>query len=227
MSRIFLVLCGFIATISICVAQSALKIEGISEPPELSGEPKQFRQPTAAERQILEIVGHLKNENEAKAALPALDNLIQEHSDYSDAYFLRAYVNGCMLNTKDFGQLTSDIHAAKAQPGAAVYNETDYESLLGKIANERSNYAEAIGHLENAMKKDPDNGDRMFNIEGTEPERTSKFCIWNLSDLDNLVAKFSTDYRVWLFRGLYYEFFTTFKKTGMKTLLKIFGRRLC
>lgn len=198
--------------INICVAQLALKIEGISEPPELTGAPKQIRQLTAAERQIFEIIGHLKDENEAKAALPALDKLIQEHSDYSDAYFLRAYVNGCMLNTKDFSQLTSDIRAAKAHPGAAVYNEMDYESLLGKIANEKSNYAEAIGHLENAMKKDPDNGDRMFNIEGIEPERTSKFCIWNLSDLDNLVAKFPTDYRSWLFRGLYYEFFTTFKE---------------
>src|SRR5207245_2336998 len=38
------------------------------------------------------------------------------------------------------------------------------------------------------------------------------FCIWNLNDLDNLIAKFPTDYRVWLFRGLYYEFFTTFKE---------------
>ncbi len=161
---------------------------------------------------MLGIVGHLKDESEAKTALPALDKLIQEHSDYSDAYFLRAYLNGCVLHIKDFVQLTSDIHSAIALPGAAVYSETDYESLLAKIANEKTNYAEAIDHLEDAVRKDPDNADRVFNIEGTEPERTSKFCVWNLNDLDNLVANFPRDYRVWLFRGLYYEFFTTFKE---------------
>ena len=72
-------------------AQSPLRIAGISEPPELTGEPKKFRQATDAEREMLDLVGKLKDESQARAAFPALDELIQHHPDYSDAYFLRAY----------------------------------------------------------------------------------------------------------------------------------------
>jgi tetratricopeptide (TPR) repeat protein len=69
-----------------------------------------------------------------------------------------------------------------------------------------------MDYLEKAMVRDLDTANRMFNIEGVEPEKTSKFCIWNLADLDGLIARFPNDYRARLFRGLYYEFFTTFKE---------------
>ena len=108
--------------------------------------------------------------------------------------------------------MKSDIEQAKAHPGASVYNDGDYESLLGKMAFESGDFRGAVAHLERAMMNDVDNADRVFNIEGVEPERTSKFCVWNLTNLDTLIAKFSSDYRVWLFRGLYYNFFTTFKE---------------
>jgi tetratricopeptide (TPR) repeat protein len=193
-------------------AQSPLRITGIEEPPELTGEPKQVKQVTDAERGLLGVVGKLKDETQAGAALPTLDRLIQNYPNYSDAYFLRAYVKGCILNSKDFVSLRADIEQAKAHPDASVYNESDYESLLAKLSFERSDLRGSIEHLEKAMMKDVDNADQIFNIEGIEPERKSKFCVWNLSNLDALVAMFSSDYRVWLFRGLYYEFFTTFKE---------------
>jgi tetratricopeptide (TPR) repeat protein len=69
-----------------------------------------------------------------------------------------------------------------------------------------------MNDLEIAMKRDPKTADKMFSIEGTEPTKTSKPCAWNLTDLDTLVAKFPKDYRAWIFRGLYYQFFTTFKE---------------
>jgi hypothetical protein len=37
--------------------QASMKIDGLSEPPELSGPPKKFNQPTEVERQLAEIVG--------------------------------------------------------------------------------------------------------------------------------------------------------------------------
>jgi tetratricopeptide (TPR) repeat protein len=186
------------------------------EPPELTGEPKKFTQATDAEREMLDIVGKLKDETQARAALPSLNQLIQHHPYYSDAYFLRAYVHGCILNSKEFASLKSDIDQAKANPGASVYNETDYESLLARVALESSDFRGAVEHLESAMMRDVDSADKIFNIQGIEPERTSKFCVWNFTNLDTLIAKFSSDYRVWLFRGLYYEFFTTFKEDYYK-----------
>jgi tetratricopeptide (TPR) repeat protein len=103
------------------------------------------------------------------------------------------------------------VEAAMSHAGQ-VYNNTDYYSLLGKIEFAKANYIKAVDYLDKAMVRDLSTANRMFNVEGVQPEQTSKFCIWNLADLDGLVARLPKDYRPSLFRGLYYEFFTTFKE---------------
>lgn len=182
------------------------------EPPELSGEPKKVTKPSEADRQLFEIIGHLKDENETKSSLPELDEFIKKNPDYSDAYFLRATCAACILSSRDFNSISNDVRAAMAHSGQSIYNQTDYYSLLGKIELATAQDGQAMNSLEKAMLRDLRSADKMFNIEGVEPEKTSKFCAWNLTDLDTLVAKFPNDYRAWLFRGLYYEFFTTFKE---------------
>ncbi|MFZ0816789.1 MAG: hypothetical protein WAM78_14790, partial [Candidatus Sulfotelmatobacter sp.] len=87
-----------------------------------------------------------------------------------------------------------------------------YYSLLGKIEFAKENYVKAVDFLDKAMMRDLGTANGMFNIEGVLPEKTSKFCVWNLAELDGLVTRFPKDYRPLLFRGLYYEFFTTFKE---------------
>ncbi len=69
-----------------------------------------------------------------------------------------------------------------------------------------------MSDLTKAMMRDLDAADKMFNIEGIVPEKTSKPCIWNLTELDGLIRQFPKDYRPYLFRGLYYLFFTSFKE---------------
>jgi tetratricopeptide (TPR) repeat protein len=213
MLRRFIGLLGVIlAATSAVFAQTSSRIDGVSEPPELTGEPKKVSQPTEAERKLFEIVGRLKNEDEARSTLPMLNKLIEQYPDYSDAYFLRATINACMLEGHDFISVAADVASARKHTGASIYNETDYSSLLGKIAVDRAEYETAVQHLQRAMTRDIDDADKMFNIEGVEPEKTSKACTWNLTELDTLISKFPSDYRPWLFRGLYYEFFTTFKE---------------
>jgi hypothetical protein len=73
-----------------CSQTSAVKIEDVSEPPELTGEPKKFTEPTQADRQLFEIVNHLKDIEETKSTLPTLNKFIEQHPENSDAYFLRA-----------------------------------------------------------------------------------------------------------------------------------------
>jgi tetratricopeptide (TPR) repeat protein len=187
------------------------KINGVSEPPELAGAPKKVTKPSDTDSELFEIIGHLKNEDETKSILPKLDEFIEKHSDYSDALFLRATCKACILNSHDFTSIQNDVEAAMSHSGQ-VYNNTDYYSLLGKIEFTKANYVKAVDYLYKAMVRGLDTANRMFNIEGVEPEKTSKFCVWNLTDLDGLVARFPKDYRPWLFRGLYYEFFTTFKE---------------
>jgi tetratricopeptide (TPR) repeat protein len=187
-------------------------IDGVSEPPELTGTPKKVNQPTERERKLVEIVGRLKNEDETRSTLPVLNKFIEEYPDYSDAYFLRATINACILESHDFTLVAADVASARKHIDASIYNETDYSSLLGKMAIDRAEYEAAIQDMERAMTRDLDDADKMFNIEGVEPEKTSKVCTWNLTELDTLTLKIPRDYRVWLFRGLYYEFFTTFKE---------------
>jgi tetratricopeptide (TPR) repeat protein len=205
-------LCAFAATQFPALSQtSSVKINSVSEPPELTGEPKKVEKATDADRQLFEIIGHLKDADETKSSLPKLHEFITQHPGYSDAYFLRATCEACILNSSDFASISNDVEAAMSHPGH-VYDNTDYYSLLGKIEFAEANYAQAINDLEKAMTRDLDTANRMFNIDGVEPQKTSKFCIWNLTDLNELVKRFPKDYRAWLFRGLYYEFFTTFKE---------------
>ncbi|WP_236657163.1 tetratricopeptide repeat protein [Acidisarcina polymorpha] len=60
------------------------------------------------------------------------------------------------------------------------------------------------------MEEDLDTADNIFNIQGTEPSKTSDFCTWNLTDLSLLSANAPKDWRSFALVGLYYQFFTTF-----------------
>jgi tetratricopeptide (TPR) repeat protein len=213
--RSLAVLLGLVVTVAAMSAQTnSTRINGIDEPPELTGEPKKVTQASEADRQMYEILkNNFKDESDIRAVLPKLDDFLNRFADYSDGYFLRATCEACILNSRDFASITSDVNKAMSLTGE-IYNVTDYYSLLGKVALARGEYQQAIDDLDKAMRRDLDAADRMFNIEGVKPEKTSpKFCIWTLGDLDVLIAKFPNDYRPRLFRGLYYEFFTTFNET--------------
>jgi tetratricopeptide (TPR) repeat protein len=203
---------------------SSTRIANIAEPPELTGEPAKLKEASEADKQIFELVGHLKNEEETKATLPKLDAFIMQHPDYSDAYFLRATCLACILGSRDFAAISNDLNEALSHPQRAVYNDADYYSLLAKIEFASSKYEQAMTDLQKAMSRDLSTADRMFNIEGVEPQRESKFCIWNLADLDTFVEKLPKDYRGWLFRGLYYKFFTTFKEDYYSKALEQFQK---
>ena len=195
---------------------SPIRIAGVQEPPELSGEPKKIKRLTGVQRQFGEMIPELTDEAKAKAARPKLNKFVEEHPDYSDAYFMRATCYFCTLSSREYASILKDIDRAistHSAPTASIYeNLTDHYSLRGKVKLMVGQYREAMDDLETAMKVDFDSADRIFNIGGVEPEKTSNPCTWNLMELDTLVAKFPEDYRALLFRGLYFKFFTTFKE---------------
>jgi len=60
MSRAFILELGLATIIStLAFGQSA-----IEEPPELGGEPKKVTEPSKADRELFEIIGHLKDEEQ-------------------------------------------------------------------------------------------------------------------------------------------------------------------
>jgi tetratricopeptide (TPR) repeat protein len=221
------VLCVILLGISVTASfgqKNIAGVDGISEPPELTGEPKKVTKASEADKAIFDIVGHLNDEKEAASALENLNQFITENPNYSDAYFLRATALACILDRRNFSAITNDVEAAMSHPDRAIYNTTDYYSLLAKVKFAATQYKDTINDLEKAMSRDFSAADRMFNIEGVEPQKTSKFCIWNLTDLDTLAATFPQDYRPRLFRGLYYKFFTTFKETYYEKAMQEFQR---
>jgi len=178
-------LCGLLIATAIPARSQdiAFRNDGVSVPPELSGEPKTFRQPTQIDRQLFEVIGHLTEQERENVGLLALAKFIEEHPDYSDAYFLRA-TETCELKSPNFQLIASDVRAAMSHSGSEVYKKADYYSLLGKIAMQEAHYKEAMDDLESAMSSDLTTSTRIFSIRGVEPERKSAPCVWNLTDLD-------------------------------------------
>jgi len=178
----------------------------------MTGPPKAVLVPTAADRQMLEVLEHLKDEKETRAAMPLLDKLIKDNPDYADGYSIRAFANACIFTPPDTFRAKSDLQAAMSRGGGRFLERRDQLALLGKIALANGEYKTALDDLEQAMNVDLDNVPPIFSIEGIVPERTSKFCTWNLTDLDLLASTFPKDWRPVALRGLYYEFFITFKE---------------
>src|ERR1700687_3416862 len=145
--RPLLVLCSFLLfTIYPALSQTAsIKISEVSEPPELTGEPKEFVKPTEMDKEFYEIVQHVKDtdDSETRASLRKLDEFIVQHPDYSDAYFLRATCRACILDSRDFSAIVSDVQATMSH-SSQLYSTTDYYSLLGKIALAMDQYHEAM-----------------------------------------------------------------------------------
>jgi tetratricopeptide (TPR) repeat protein len=223
MRPILILSCLLLVESTVVFAQTvSTKVAGVAEPPELIGEAKKVTQPSKADEQFLDI-GISDKPDEVKAALPKLDGFIAKYSDYPDAYFLRATYKACILNSDDFLSIENDVNKAISLPNR-IYNNTDYYSLLGKIALQEGKSREAMNDLEKAMRRDLDTADKMFNIGGVVPEKTSQPCVWNLTDLDGLIASFPKDYRPSLFRGLYYLFFTTFKEDYYPRVMSDFQR---
>ena len=194
------------------------------DPPEFDIETKkEVVKPSQADTEYFELLGTVKSDAETKGAMPRLDAFIEKYPDYADARYFRATCNVCILNSRDFAPILDDLNFAIAHPGT-IYNTTDSYSLLAKIGFAEKNYAQAVELLYKAMSRDLDEANRMFNIGEVEPEKTSKFCTWNLTDLDTLIIRLPNDFRVWLYRGLYYQFFTTFKEDYYSSTMQNFQK---
>jgi tetratricopeptide (TPR) repeat protein len=197
----------------------AISIAGVTEPPELTGEPKPTAKPTAAQREFYEIVTAISDKDKPKteAALPRLDKFIQQHAEYSDAFLMRATINVCVLGSRDYTSALRDINKAisthSLPNGQSLDDElTDRYSFRGKLNMLMGKQQQALNDLVAAMNIDLSSS--IFQISGTKPERVTKPCEWNLADLDTLVNAFPNDYLPVMLRGLYYEFFTTFNTDG-------------
>ncbi len=202
-------------------AKWAISIAGVIEPPELAGAPKQFIKPTPTLREFGDIVTSIseKDKDKSKVAEEKLSKFIEQHPTYSDALFLRATINLCILDNRDYPSILRDINASisthESGGRETLYSDlTDHYSLSGKVKMLLGQRKEALTDLESAMKINLLHADKIFNVSGIEPTRTSNVCEWNLDDFDALISTFPNDYLPVLLRGLYFKSFTTFSAEG-------------
>ncbi len=134
-----------------------------------------------------------------------------------------------MLGSREYGQISKDLDEAirthSLPASESIYpNLIDHYSLRARIEFSAGRNREALDDLDTVMKMDLDSADRVSNIEGVEAEKTSKPCVWNLTDLDTLVTKFPRDYQPALLLGIYFKFFTTFKEDYYPKALQEFQK---
>jgi len=205
---------GFTQTVtrSNTIESSPVLIPGISEPPEMKGPAKVFPTPLAADKAFWDAFKQAGNNGFTEANIQILDNFIQDYPNYADGYYWRANAEICGSELPDLIKAKSDLETSLSHKssGTSSFDERDVFSFLAKIEAANGNHAAALNLLESAMQKDLDSGANIFNVQGTSPETTSKFCTWNLTDLHLLASSAPKDWRPLALEGLYYEFFTTF-----------------
>lgn len=163
---------------------------------------------------IFKEMGNAKDIEKNKQAAVSLGQIISKYPEYSDAYFLRATVL-ILTGGKDYQKILSDIDNAVKYHTSSKY-QSAYSSTAGmyglraKVDMLADNYQQAISDLETAVKIDPSNTNEIFNTGGVKPEDESNSTALQKSDMDLLVSKYPTDYRTYLFRGMFYYSFTSF-----------------
>lgn len=163
---------------------------------------------------IFKEMGDGKDIAKNKEAVSALGKIIGKYPEYSDTYFMRAIIS-ILVADKDYQKILSDIDNAIKFHSSIKYKSA-YDSTAGmyslraKVDILSGNYQQAVWDLETAIKADPSKIRDVFNAGGVKPEDDSNPTALQKKDLDLLIAKYPDDYRTYMFRGLFYGFFTTF-----------------
>ena len=211
-------LCGLLVVAEfVADAQPSIRIAGVEEPPELTGEPKKVTEPPEAWRHLMaNSLPKEEKKGENAAALKFLNEAVREVPDWSDGYFWRATVNRCILRTTDTESVLSDVNMAISTHATQKIERMEgwgslasHYGFRAKLDLDTGHYREAMDDLEQAVAQGAEEADKVFANRGGKPDAPPENpCAWSLSDLDSLGQRFPQDYRSYLFRGLYLSVFS-------------------
>jgi tetratricopeptide (TPR) repeat protein len=153
-----------------------------------------------------------KDADKNKEALKAFNKALEVSPEYSDLYFLRAMILYYLLGSSDYKNMLSDIDKALAlhptnKDNSAYKTTAPHLSMKAKVYKDKGDWHKAIQTLENAINLDPDDSITPSGIDPNKPEIVKN---WSKQDFDEIIKKYPKDYRGYLFRGLYYDYFTKF-----------------
>jgi hypothetical protein len=201
--------------------RTPILIPNVQEPEEMRVAPFPMNNNvlTPADRMLGEAITNGKND--AHAMLPALNRVIASYPEYAPAYVMRL---GALCEGSDKDVVLSDINNALKLSSSTTetFSETMKQSLgsfygmRAKIEYLKGDYTGAMTDLEKAVHADLAKATDFINSGAVSPETTASICTWTQPDVDGLVQHFPTDYRPYLFRGLYDGFFSFFQEDEKK-----------
>jgi len=197
-------------------------IPGILEPEEMRVEPMPVVVPTQRERMLSEALD-VGNKHGSAARLPALDRVIAKYPDYSEAYVMRL---GVLCDGQDRTAILVDINNALKYIGSSRMardlpdTEGSLLSIRALIEHTHGDDFAAMEDLDKAVHANLADAVQFVNGEATTPKKTASACTWTIPDMDALVQRFPNDYRTYLFRGLYYGFFSALNQNSIKPAIE-------
>jgi tetratricopeptide (TPR) repeat protein len=152
---------------------------------------------------VLELVGDGKQRDKVQQAITALATLISKNPNWADAQFLRATLQ-VTIGNDHYDEIRADIDRALGLPLNGVYNATEMYALRAQVDVLARMPEQALSDLDKALLAAKGDSREVFNTGGTKAEDTSNPTVLHRKDFDSLVAEFPTDFRVYLYRGLFY-----------------------
>jgi len=172
---------------------------------------------------VLKLMGKADQVENNKKALSALNLLIEERPQWADAHFLRAGL-ALLAGIKDYPSILSDVDKASALHRSSqhkdIYNSAEMSALRAKVNQLAGDSSQVLKDLETILASEPNEYSEVFNTGGVNPDEVSNPTALNRQDLDSLVTQFQNDYRVYMFRGLFYLTFTTYNEDFYKPALE-------
>jgi tetratricopeptide (TPR) repeat protein len=196
-------------------------IPGIQEPEEMRVEPFPVNNVvlTAPELMLGEAMENF-DKSDLAALLPALNQILAKYPDFSDGHIMRAAV---LCEGNDRVAIMADRDRALKFIDTSRTGKDSIGSLLSmqaKMEYANEDYAAAINDLDRGIRADLKKATKFTNSGAAKPEKTASVCVWTEPDMDALVQRFPTDYRSYLFRGLYLCSFAPLNEESLKPAIE-------
>lgn len=176
--------------------------------------------PTEPERMVGEAMKSAAGNSNPDALLPALNGILAKYPEYADGYVLRLV---SLCTGDDHAAILSDISNALKHEGGSENSKDTLAALLSmraKIEHTRDDDIAAMQDLDKSIQTNLADATRFANSGAVAPEKSTSACTWSKTDMDEITKRFPSDYRSYLYAGLYYGFFATWNESSLTSAME-------
>ncbi len=158
----------------------------------------------------MKISGDGKDKVKNQQAVAALGKVIDKYPSFSETYILRATLS-MAAGTTDYHSVAHDIDSTIKYRSEKDIGAPSIASIYGakaKVDFQLGDFETTLNDLDTAVKSDLSSPNEAFNTGGVKAEDTTQLTVLSLSDFNLLAEKFPTDYRTYMYRGLFFGSFS-------------------